>query len=656
MRKIYYLILLTVLVTGVSVLYANSSKADESNVKEIGTAINDVSIPGAAYGEGSNGEEWAYAVAGGSPAVFNIVNAETGESVDSFELEGADSSWALTVDPEGKVYIGSYSNGNLYRYTPGDDKVENLGKAISGESYIWRISSDEQGRIYGGTYPNGKVFQYDPETDEFRDYGQMSDGQQYARSIDIYKDKAYVGIGTNGPNLVELDIETGEKREIELPEKFDHETNVYDMTVVRDKLFARVTGVSTILVFDLKTMEIIDEIENADGLDVSPAGPKNLAFLIIDGELHSYNLQSLELTPTGFDNLFSARGLGWINIGGKEYPGKTLVGITWNGDIRHYNPITGNHRIVPGQIDGQPVDIQSLAQGPNGNIFVGGYFSGGLAEYDYENDQLTEYKGMGQIEGMATHGDTLYMGVYTGAELFSYDPNQAYEYGTNPAKHFELKDQDQDRPFALVSAGDKLAVGTVPDYGKLGGALTIFDPMTEEYEFHRNIVENQSIISLEYKDGLVYGGTSVWGGLGIQPSEEEAKLFVWDVENGQKDYETVPVPGEKAISALTFDDEGYLWGLTSGVLFKYDPEQGEVLEEKELYSLDWGQVGHLWRGGFLTYDEDGNLYGQTHGELFKVDPDTLEHETLVDDALLFAEDGEGNFYFARDHKLYKYER
>ncbi|WP_221566051.1 PQQ-like beta-propeller repeat protein [Alkalihalobacillus sp. TS-13] len=648
--------MLTVLLASTTVIYMTSVKADESKVQEIGTPLYEVSIPGATYGDGPDGEAWAYAVAGGSPAVFNVLDAKTGERIDSFPLEGASSAWALTVDPDGNVYIGTYSNGQLYRYTPGDDKVENLGTAIPGESFIWRISSDDEGRIYGGTYPGAKVFQYDPETGEFRDYGRMVEGQQYARSIDIYKDKAYVGVGTNGPNLVELDVETGEKREIDLPEKFGDQTNVYDVDVVRDKLFARVTGVSTILVFDLKTMEIIDEIKNADGLDVSPVGPMNLAYLIIDGELHSYDLQSLELKPTGFDELFTARDFGWINLDNKDYPGKTLISLTWNGDIRYYNPITGNHKILPGQIEGQPVDIQSLTQGPNGNIFVGGYFAGGLAEYDYQNEQFTAYKGMGQIEGMTTHNDRLYMGVYTGARLFSFDPTKSYEYGTNPVEHFGLKDQDQDRPFALVSAGDKLAIGTVPDYGKLGGALTIFDPETGEYDFHRNLVQNQSVISLAYKDGLVYGGTSVWGGLGIQPSEEEAKLFVWDIENNQKVYESIPVPGEKAISSLTFDDDGYLWGLTSGILFKYNPESGEVIAEKELYPLNWDNVSHLWRGGFLSFDDDGSLYGQTHGELFKVDPGTLEHETLVDNASLFAQDAEGNFYFARGHKLFQYQR
>ncbi|MEH7276527.1 WD40 repeat domain-containing protein [Neobacillus vireti] len=658
-RKTFTYILFTVIffLLFSSVVGSPPANAEESNVREIGTVLNSVSVPAADYGKGPNGEDWIYAVANGSPAVFNVLDAKTGERVASFPLDGASGAWGVTVDPMGNVYVGTNSKASLFKYVPGADHVENLGNPIPGESFIWRVKSDDDGRIYGGTFPNGKVFQYDPETNEFRDYGQIMEGQQYSRSLAVHKDKLYVGIGTNGANLFEVDIQSGKKVEIPLPEKYAKGTNVYDIDVVHNKMFARVTGSSnTILVFDLKTMKIVDEIDGANGLDVSEPGPGNLVYFIKNEELYSYDLNSLKLTPTGFNNLFSARDFGWAKFKNNQYPGKTLVSIAWDGKIRHYNPITGNHQILQGQLSGQPVGIQSLTQGPNGNIFVGGYLSGGLAEFNYLTNQVTENKGLGQIEGMITHQNRLYMGIYPGGFLHSYNPMQSYEMGVNPVQHFSLKSEGQDRPFALESAGNLLAIGTVPDYGQLGGALTIFDPAANDYTLHRNIVQNQSVISLAYQDGLLYGGTSVWGGLGISPTEEEAKLFVYNMETGEKQFETIPVPGEKAISALTFDKEGNLWGLTSGILFKYDTKTNQVVATKELYSVNWDSIGHLWRGGFLEFDEDGYLYGQAHGELFRINPDTLDQEVLVEDANLFAMDPDGNIYFARGHKLYQYER
>ncbi|WP_081798108.1 hypothetical protein [Neobacillus dielmonensis] len=655
--KTFTYFLMTVLICSLFSSFSNRTSAEENPIREIGTVLNSVSVPAADYGKGPNGEDWIYAVANGSPAVFNVLDAKTGKRVDSFPLDGASGAWGVTVDPMGNVYVGTNSKASLFRYVPGSDHVENLGNPIPGESFIWRVKSDEDGRIYGGTFPSGKVFQYNPETNEFRDYGQIVEGQQYARSLAVHKDKLYVGLGTNGANLVQVDINTGEKVEIPLPEKYAKETNVYDIDVIQNKMFARVTGSSnTILVFDLKTMKIVDEITGANGLDVSTPGPGNLVYFIKNEELYSYNLNSLKLTPTGFNNLFSARDFGWVKFENSQYPGKTLVSIAWDGKIRHYNPITGHHQIIQGQLSGQPVSIQSLAQGPNGNIFIGGYLSGGLAEFNYLTNQVTEYKGLGQIEGMTTHQNRLYMGVYPGGFLHSYDPTQSYELGVNPVQHFSLKSDGQDRPFALESAGDLLAIGTVPDYGQLGGALAIFNPATNDYTVHRNIVQNQSVISLAYKDGLVYCGTSVWGGLGITPTEEEAKLFIYNMKTGEKQFETIPVPGEKAISALTFDDDGNLWGLTSGILFKYDTAKNKVVATKELYSMNWDSIGHLWREGSLQFDKDGYLYGQTHGEIFRINPDTLDTKVLVKDATLFAMDPAGNIYFSRGDKLYQYKR
>lgn len=35
---------------------------------------------------------------------------------------------------DGGAFIGSSSKGELYRYTPGDDRLESLGRAIQGET------------------------------------------------------------------------------------------------------------------------------------------------------------------------------------------------------------------------------------------------------------------------------------------------------------------------------------------------------------------------------------------------------------------------------------------------------------------------------------------------------------------------------------------
>jgi streptogramin lyase len=56
-----------------------------------------------------------------------------------------------------------------------------------------------------------------PQKQSFENFGQLVDGEQYVRSIAAAGGKIYAGIGSHA-HLVELDPETGEKREIPLPE------------------------------------------------------------------------------------------------------------------------------------------------------------------------------------------------------------------------------------------------------------------------------------------------------------------------------------------------------------------------------------------------------------------------------------------------------
>ncbi|MBA4493294.1 hypothetical protein ACFO25_06505 [Paenactinomyces guangxiensis] len=46
--------------------------------------------------------------------------------------------------------------------------------------------------------------------------------------------------------------------------------------------------------------------------------------------------------------------------------------------------------------------------------------------------QFTEYKGIGQVDTLKAIQGKLYMGVYPGANIFSYDQTQPWNYGKNP--------------------------------------------------------------------------------------------------------------------------------------------------------------------------------------------------------------------------------
>lgn len=630
------------------------------SVENLGVPHYSIGVLSAMYGLGPNGEEAIYAPSNGNPAILNVINAKTGEKISTHRLDGATQAWGTVIDKFGNVYIAG--GANLYRYDPKKDEVVNLGKAIKSETTLWHIKADDEGRIYGGTFPNGKVFMYDSVKNQFTDFGSMVNGEQYTRSIALYKNDIYVGIGSHA-HLIKFNPTSGQKTEIELPEKYRNQAFVYDLDVERNLLFARMSESNTLLIYDLKKKEWIDEITGVLGIKVSPVGPKNLVYFIKNNELYSYDVQKHNLTATGFHDTWSNKGLGWVHLDEPGFTGPSLSSMAFNGRYWVYNPKSGKSKFIQANMEGQPIGLQSMALGPDGNIYTSGYLTGGFAYYSPVQNKITSFTGFGQAENMIATNKYLYLGVYPGANIYRYDPTQPYDFdptkteeATNPKLLFSLSEYGQDRPFGLAQGDGKVFIGTVPAYGRLGGTLTILDENTGGHETFENVVSDQSIISLQYKDGLIYGGTSIWGGLGAQPTANEGKLFIFDAVTKKKIYEEVPLPGEKAISALAFDDEGYLWGMSAGKIFKFDVESKKVIQTKQLFPFSWDGLTQYWRGAFLNYDKDGNFYGTTLGKLFSFNPVTWEAEVLDSNAALFAKDLNGNFYFGRETELFRYNR
>lgn len=219
----------------------------------------------------------------------------------------------------------------------------------------------------------------------------------------------------------------------------------------------------------------------------------------------------------------AARPLGWV--------GTTLVGTSSTGRIWHYDRRTGKGTLFASTVTGQPVSVRSMGVGPDGRIYAGGFFTGGLAAYDPKTGESQFWPNVGQSEGIVTHKGKLYLGVYPGARIYEFD-------GTAPKELLNLAAQEQDRPFAMVSAGDLLAFGTVPKVGTIGGALGLYDPATGKAVIKRDLIPGQSIIGLAYQDGVIYGTTSAFGG--TSTPQGEAQAFAYDVATDKLIWQTTP--------------------------------------------------------------------------------------------------------------------
>ncbi|OZQ61920.1 hypothetical protein CA600_23920 [Paenibacillus sp. VTT E-133280] len=614
----------------------------------IGEPLNGLAVWASAYGTWQ-GADRIYAVSSGSPCILFVLDPSGEQAAERYALEGSDHCWGVVLTVSG-VYIGG--SGILYRYTH-EAGVENLGEMISGEFYTWRLATDQQGRIYGGCYPGGKVFQYDPATGVFRDYGAMVAGEQYARSMEAWNGKLYVGVGTQTPHIVVLDTDTGGRSEIGLPDECQGEQLVYDLNIIHDKLFVRITPSARLYIYDLELQEWGDTLDHVSGLSVSPPDELGNVYFIKDDYLQRYDIQTGSLFVTSLVMQEPAGDYGWLNNHPLNLKARCLTGVHRDGSCWIYDPATDRHMVMDFELQGQSVHLQSMTYGPDDALYLGGYFAGGLARFDLIADEITSYRGIGQTEGMLAGRGCLYLGVYPRANIFKYDPNKVWKPGENPELLFSLQEEEQDRPFAWAWAGEELVIGTVPSYGRHGGALTLYHPVSGAREVFKNLLPQQSVVSLASSDELLFAGGSVWGGLGIAPQRADASLMIWDIEKRCKVWEGVPVQGERAISALVLDDVGHLWGLTAGLLFRFDPQQKQTVKTYTLFPMNWKAVTHFWRSGNELLYKEGMLYGVSMNHLFKFDVLSEELEELNDDARLLTMDHKGGLYFARTTELYR---
>src|SRR5690606_35758769 len=244
------------------------------------------------------------------------------------------------------------------------------------------------------------------------------------------------------------------------------------------------------------------------------------------------------------------------------------------------------------------------------------------------------------------------------ARIFRLDPEKPRNFGTtpdhNPGIVFSVGHR-QDRPFALTASDDRLFIGTVPGYGVLGGALSVLDRRTGEWEVFPDIIPNQSIIGLVWHNGKLYGSTSVFGGLGIDPTESAAKLFVWDPETKKILREWTPeIPGldfaSKALGGLSFGPDGKFWVAADGAILVLNPETLEIERSRLIHPIR-RDLTHYWRPVHLRWASNGKLFTTLGRQLTVIDPETLESEVWDSSSLMTLHDG--FVYYAKGSKLFR---
>ncbi|MFI7133763.1 hypothetical protein ACIBQ1_49365 [Nonomuraea sp. NPDC050153] len=549
------------------------------------------------------------------PALLGIRDARDGRLIGERPLPLALGSWAVTVAPDHSVYVGSYNAtagamGRLFRYTPSTDQVSELGIPIATETFVWTVAASPDGSaVYGGTSPTGKLFRYDTATGAYTDLGSPVPGDQYVRDLAVAGDgTVYAGVGARSMKVAVLTPGGTVERVIDPP--VEGSGYAYDVDVAGRYLLVRFvtsTGANPMGVYDLRKRAWKDVVEDVDSLTVGGGRRGHDLYLFQHDELVKYDLRTRRITRLDFTGYGegAARPLGWL--------GHTLVGTSSTGRIWQFDRRTGQGRLLDGTLTGQPVSIRSLGTGPDGRVYAGGFFTGGLAAYDPATGEAQNWPDVGQSEGIVTHKGKLYLGVYPGARIYEFD-------GTAPRLLLDLGGQEQDRPFAMISAGDRLAFGTVPKAGTHGGALGLLDPATGHTVIRRDIIPGHSIIGLAYRDGVVYGATSAFGG--TSTPQGDAVAFAYDIATDSLKWQSTPVPGDLALGSIAFDGAGRLWGLTPDTLFELDPATGQTVRSVRHQTYPWSSATQVWLDTNLVFHK-GFLWGKVQGKAYRIDPGTM---------------------------------
>ena len=119
-----------------------------------------------------------------------------------------------------------------------------------------------------------------------------------------------------------------------------------------------------------------------------------------DDPLWSFDVETRSAAPVDLSTSAIAAELGGTSqiflaeLGTDDFPGTSVVGIRTDGQIWRHNLETGHGDVVATEIEGAPVTTMSMAEGGDGQLYVGAYLSSGvMARIEPESGEITHARG-----------------------------------------------------------------------------------------------------------------------------------------------------------------------------------------------------------------------------------------------------------------------
>ncbi|MFC7625076.1 hypothetical protein [Microlunatus sp. GCM10028923] len=521
-------------------------------------------------------------------------------------LERGDGGWASGLSG-GKLYVGTYSFGDVIEYDPATGTATTLGTIGPVGTIVWQTAVAPDGTLYFGTSPRAEVWSLDPATRKLTNLGKVAPDAGFARLLAA--DERYVYVGTIPSHVIRIDRASGAKVDI-MPSDTALTTGLAALEVRNGKVYAGVSnGVIEIEsdgsgFVDLPAPDeyLIDAITfDADGAVVA-LGRRTGHILRRSGDA----MEVIGQGPDGDEN----RGVEVLADG-------RILGACGSGRIFVFDPDSGEQPtsdLVEHPEAAGPELLQSLCLGPDGTVATGGTFA--ITVHDPLRRTSSRHHVAGEPKDMIPWRNGVIAALYPSSELIFLRPD------TGKIRSYGRILNGQQRPWSVVRypTSETILIASAPPTGSLQGGLTLLDPVSGEFEVRLDILKNQGLTSIALDGDLAYIAGDTWGGGGITPTEPTSEVAVFDLKTKKVVERFAPLPGMPSIQSIA---------VLNGILYVSYKRASATWIAYDLAKRTVIAQGKLSGYGVITVTGGKVYVGANFGDnLYRIGPGLTEAEVL----------------------------
>ncbi len=567
-------------------------------------------------------------------------------------------SWGIIRGRDGNLYLGSYNGGTLMCFDPRKERWIALPQMSEDyrkkEFIIASLVQTPNNNIYYGTYPGCRLVRCDLDKGVLEDVGSPAPEENYLRGLETTAAGVVLcGVATQRARTVAYLPKTRTFKTL-TPEEFQKPG--FSPPMVTANYIAEASA-GKIITYNARTLNLSRVYDSPDESDsftpyeddllLYQQGREGLyLFDLRNGKKREFRRTPL---PPATDRTYLTKAKEALYLRVQSY---TVIG-----------PRTSSFEWKRIPVDGLGQGIFWLNTFSDGRIFGGPELGQTMFAWDPKSGRLDSYDQVidysGEIYYAIPYRGKLYTISYIKAILAVFDPARPWNQGSgkdsNPRTILHIPDA-QYRPVGGIhlGPGGKMYIGTQPDYGMLGGALSVFDPETEGIEVHRNIIPDQQITAVATDAKWVYAASSPGGGGGAKPKGRTGHFFVWDPTAKKIVYDLELEPG-RGISAMT-SANGCVYFALGRAFNEYNHSTGKLRTVAEL------DTPARIPNQSLRACQDGTLWAILSKQLARIDPRENKIEFLKEtaghaqDGLTVGVDGTVYFGAGTDMWIHKPER